>query len=87
MTVRSLPVTGDYWLLVDQRNRKQLPYKIHTILSDNGVLFTNRKQDTSAFEHIFDFVLVKKNLRAMDHVARNSRSVIDAKRHDDWAMI
>ena len=35
---------------------KQLPYKIHTILTDNGVQFTNRKQDTSAFEHIFDRV-------------------------------
>lgn len=35
---------------------KQLPYKIHTILTDNGVQFANRKQDTSAFEHIFDRV-------------------------------
>ena len=33
---------------------KALPYKIHTILTDNGIQFTNRKQDTSAFEHIFD---------------------------------
>lgn len=32
------------------------PYKIHTILTDNGIQFTNRKQDTSAFEHIFDRV-------------------------------
>ena len=31
-----------------------VPYKIHTILTDNGIQFTNRKQDTSAFEHIFD---------------------------------
>ena len=29
-----------------------VPYKIHTILTDNGIQFTNRKQDTSAFEHI-----------------------------------
>ncbi|WP_150297369.1 IS481 family transposase, partial [Salipiger aestuarii] len=33
-----------------------VPYKIHTILTDNGIQFTNRKQDTSAFEHIFDRV-------------------------------
>ena len=33
-----------------------LPYRIHTILTDNGVQFTNRKQDTTAFEHIFDRV-------------------------------
>ncbi len=44
-----------------------VPYRIHTILTpshglqanhcramDNGIQFTNRKQDTSAFEHIFD---------------------------------
>ncbi len=28
-----------------------LPRRIHTILADNGVQFTNRKQDTTAFEH------------------------------------
>ncbi len=33
-----------------------VPYKIHTLLTDNGVQFTNRKQDTSAFEHVFDRV-------------------------------
>ena len=46
-----------------------VPYRIHTILTpshglranhcravDNGIQFTNRKQDTSAFEHIFDRV-------------------------------
>ena len=33
-----------------------VPYKIHTILTDNGIQFTNRKQDTSAFEHVFDRV-------------------------------
>lgn len=32
------------------------PYRIHTVLTDNGIQFTNRKQDTSAFEHIFDRV-------------------------------
>ena len=33
-----------------------VPYRIHTILTDNGIQFTNRKQDTSAFEHFFDRV-------------------------------
>ena len=33
-----------------------VPYNIHTILTDNGIQFTNRKQDTSAFEHVFDRV-------------------------------
>jgi len=33
-----------------------LPYRVHTILTDNGIQFTNRKQDTTAFEHIFDRV-------------------------------
>lgn len=35
---------------------KALPYKIHTILTDNGIQFTNRKKDTYAFAHIFDRV-------------------------------
>ena len=32
------------------------PYHIHTILTDNGVQFTNRKQDLYAGRHIFDQV-------------------------------
>jgi len=35
---------------------EQLPYKIHTILTDNGIQFTNRRKDTSAVAHIFDQV-------------------------------
>jgi len=27
---------------------KVLPYKIHTILTDNGIQFTNRKKDKTA---------------------------------------
>src|SRR6516225_8888072 len=30
-----------------------VPYKIHTVLTDNGIQFTNRKRDNTAFEHIF----------------------------------
>ncbi len=33
---------------------KACPYKIHTVLTDNGVQFTERKMNTMAFEHIFD---------------------------------
>jgi len=33
-----------------------VPYAIHTVLTDNGIQFTNRAQDRLAFEHIFDRV-------------------------------
>jgi Integrase core domain len=33
-----------------------VPYKIHTVLTDNGIQFTNRKRDVYAFHHIFDRV-------------------------------
>ncbi len=36
-----------------------VPYHIHTVLTDNGVQFTNRKQDVWAFHHIFDRVCDK----------------------------
>lgn len=37
------------------RNLVQVvPYKIHTILTDNGIQFTNRKVDKHAWMHIFD---------------------------------
>ena len=32
---------------------KAVPYAIHTILTDNGIQFTNRKQDHIAGQHIF----------------------------------
>jgi len=31
-----------------------VPYAIHTVLTDNGIQFTNRERDRYAFEHIFD---------------------------------
>jgi transposase InsO family protein len=31
-----------------------IPYKIHTMLTDNGIQFTNRNRDQYAFQHIFD---------------------------------
>jgi transposase InsO family protein len=33
-----------------------VPYKIHTVLTDNGIQFTNRKRDQYACHHIFDRV-------------------------------
>jgi transposase-like protein len=33
-----------------------VPYAIHTVLTDNGIQFTNRACDTYAFHHIFDRV-------------------------------
>jgi transposase-like protein len=30
-----------------------VPYKLHTVLTDNGIQLTNRKQDRYAFTHIF----------------------------------
>jgi len=33
-----------------------VPYCIHTVLTDNGIQFTNRKKDQWAFAHIFDRV-------------------------------
>ena len=36
-----------------------VPYKIHTILTDNGIQFTHRKTDRHAFLHIFDRVCLE----------------------------
>lgn len=33
-----------------------VPYKLHTVLTDNGIQFTNRRKDKHAFVHIFDRV-------------------------------
>ena len=38
-----------------------VPYKIHTILTDNGIQFTNRKTDRHAFPHIFARVCLENN--------------------------
>jgi Integrase core domain len=31
-----------------------MPYKIHTVLTDNGIQFTNRTREVYAFHHLFD---------------------------------
>jgi Integrase core domain len=41
-----------------------VPYKIHTVLTDTGIQFTNRKRDVYAFQHIFDRVCQEN---AIDH--------------------
>jgi len=41
---------------------KAVPYKIHTILTDNGIQFTNRKVDQYAWMHIFDRVCHEHNI-------------------------
>jgi transposase InsO family protein len=33
-----------------------LPYRIHTVLTDNGIQFTNCALNAHAFAHIFDHV-------------------------------
>lgn len=39
-----------------------IPYKLHTILTDNGIQFTNREKDKLAFTHIFDRVCVQHGI-------------------------
>jgi IS30 family transposase len=42
--------------------KQALPYAIHTVLTDNGIQFTNRKTDRHAFEHVFDRVCRESNI-------------------------
>ena len=39
-----------------------VPYKLHTLLTDNGIQFTNRRQDQLAGRHIFDRVCSEHNI-------------------------
>lgn len=67
---------------------KAVPYRIHTVLTDNGVQFTNRKQDLWAFHHIFDRVCdehdIEHRLTKVNHpwtngqVERMNRTIKDA---------
>lgn len=41
---------------------KAIPYKIHTILTDNGIQFANRKKDKYAFRHIFDRIYYENQI-------------------------
>lgn len=65
-----------------------LPYRIHTILTDNGIQFANRKQDRYAMEHIFDRVCsehgIEHRLTKVNHpwtngqVERMNRTIKEA---------
>ena len=70
-----------------------VPYRIHTVLTDNGVRFTPRKQDVWDSRHIFDRVCdendIEHRLTKVNHpwtnvqVERMNRTLKDAtvKRH------
>ena len=78
-----------------------VPYRLHTLLTDNGIQFTNRKTDVHAFEHIFDRVCrehgIEHRLTKIKHpwtngqVERMNRTIKDAtvKRYhyDDHAQL
>ena len=65
-----------------------VPYRIHTVLTDNGVQFTSRRQDIYDSQHIFDRVCDEHNiehrLTKVNHpwtngqVERMSRTIKDA---------
>ncbi len=48
-----------------------VPYQIHTVLTDNGVQFTNRACDRYALAHIFDRVCeengIEHRLKKVNH--------------------
>ncbi len=54
-----------------------VPYIIHTILTDNGIQFTDRKTDRLTFEHIFDRVCrengVEHRLTKINHPWTNGQ--------------
>ncbi|MFW8646292.1 IS481 family transposase [Rhizobium beringeri] len=78
-----------------------VPYTIHTILTDNGIQFTNRACDQNAFQHIFDRVCeeyeIEHRLTKVKHpwtngqVERMNRTIKEAtvKRfhYDDHAQL
>lgn len=78
-----------------------IPYRLHTILTDNGIQFCNRTQDVYAFEHIFDRVCrengIEHRLTKVKHpwtngqVERMNRTIKEAtvKRfhYDDHAQL
>lgn len=39
-----------------------VPYKIHIVLTDNGIQFTNRKADRWGLDHIFERVCLQNNI-------------------------
>ena len=56
---------------------QMVPYKIHTILTDNGIQFTNRKIDKYAWMHIFDRIchdnMIEHRLTKVNHPWTNGQ--------------
>ena len=56
---------------------EKVPYRIETILTDNGIQFTNRQKDRYAFIHIFDRVCeensIKHRLTKVNHPWTNGQ--------------
>jgi hypothetical protein len=54
-----------------------VPYRLHTVLTDNGIQFANQSRDTRAFEHIFVCVCweheIKHKIAKMNHSSNNSQ--------------
>ena len=67
---------------------KAVPYKIHTVLTDNGIQFTGRARDVHDMMHIFDRVCrehaIEHRLTKVNHpwtngqVERMNRTIKDA---------
>lgn len=67
---------------------KTVPYKIHTILTDNGIQFTNHERHKYAFPHIFDRICkenyIEHRLTKVNHpwtngqVERMNRTIKEA---------
>ena len=65
-----------------------VPYYIHTILTDNGIQFTNRLKDKRAFKHLFDHICsqheIEHRLTKVNHpwtngqVERMNRTIKEA---------
>jgi transposase InsO family protein len=65
-----------------------VPYRIHTILTDNGIQFTNRLKDRLSFKHLFDRICegygIEHRLTKVNHpwtngqVERMNRTIKDA---------
>ncbi len=65
-----------------------VPYRIHTVLTDNGVQFTNRASDRCAFAHVFNRVCdendIEHRLTKVNHpwtngqVERMNRTIKEA---------
>ena len=53
------------------------PYRIHTVLTDNGIQFTHREQDWKAFAHLFDRVCysnrIEHRLTKLNHPWTNGQ--------------